>query len=194
MTMAEKLTTIAQNQQQVYEAGKAAAGGFDWDAFQENGNRTSYEYAFCRSWTDANYAPKYPITGKVPQCFSMSKITNTKVPIVASGAMTGTFQESEIVTIPRLDISAATAVTNTFYGAKRLTKVIFVGVIRANNLDLSSCPNVTKQSLLSLLNCLEDKTKSSSTVQWMVNLGSVNKEKLTAAELAIAEAKGWRVK
>ena len=62
MSIAEKLTTIAENMQKVYDAGKAAAddsGGYEegysqaesdfWDALTDNGNRVFYEYAFSRS-------------------------------------------------------------------------------------------------------------------------------------------------
>ena len=62
MSIAEKLTTIAENMQKVYDAGKASAGdsgGYEegysqaesdfWDAFQQNGNRTFYEYGFCNT-------------------------------------------------------------------------------------------------------------------------------------------------
>ena len=83
MSVAEKLQIIAENQQMVYEAGKAAGGGggdtdaaynegmeagmqaeYDrfWDDFQQNGNRKSYMYAFTGDgWTIETLKPKYPI-------------------------------------------------------------------------------------------------------------------------------------
>ena len=80
MSVAEKLQIIAENQQKVYEAGKAAGGdtevayneGFDdgkqaeydrfWDDFQQNGTRADYKYAFSGTgWTEETLKPKYPI-------------------------------------------------------------------------------------------------------------------------------------
>ena len=63
MTRAEKLTAIAENQQKVYEAGKAA-GSMDefWDKFQNYGNRTDYQNAFGGiGWTPETFKPKHPI-------------------------------------------------------------------------------------------------------------------------------------
>ena len=85
MSIADKLVTIAENEQRVYDAGyekgkqeggdteTAYSQGFDagkqaeydefWDAFQPNkGAAQSYEYAFCGSrWNDITFKPKYDI-------------------------------------------------------------------------------------------------------------------------------------
>ena len=86
MTIAEKLTQIAENEQKVYDAGYAkgkAEGGssyeqgvadgkqaeYDafWDKFQNYGNRRNYYYAFAwqqvanEGWASDAYNPKYPI-------------------------------------------------------------------------------------------------------------------------------------
>lgn len=66
MSIAEKLTLIANNQERVYEAGyaegKKDAGGSDslWDVIQNNGNRIDYEYAFS-GWKTTTITSKYPI-------------------------------------------------------------------------------------------------------------------------------------
>ena len=63
MSIAEKLTTIAENEQKVYEAGKKSQYDEFWDTYQTNGQRTNYTYAFSGlGWTDNLYKPKYPIT------------------------------------------------------------------------------------------------------------------------------------
>lgn len=57
MSIAEKLKTIAENTPKVYASGysKGTAEGYSqaesdfWDAFQQNGNRTFYEYGFCNT-------------------------------------------------------------------------------------------------------------------------------------------------
>lgn len=44
------------------EAGKQAEYDAFWDAFQQNGNRTHYGYAFAgQSWTPTTFKPKYDI-------------------------------------------------------------------------------------------------------------------------------------
>ena len=75
MNIAEKLTTIAENEQRVAianaeleealysksEGGKTYYDEF-WDALQQNGNRINYTYGFMgQSWTDTTFNPKYNI-------------------------------------------------------------------------------------------------------------------------------------
>lgn len=60
--IATKLTTIAENQQKVYNAGKKAEYDRFWKVFQENGQRGNYFYAFAGGgWTPETFKPKYPI-------------------------------------------------------------------------------------------------------------------------------------
>lgn len=112
MSIAEKLLTIAENEQSIsnginteanliaeiqsivdnlptvdddddsyddgYEAGRTAEYDHFWDDFQQNGNRTNYDYAFYR-WSAENFKPKYPIkpTGGAATWFlNGSKVTD----------------------------------------------------------------------------------------------------------------------
>lgn len=86
MTIAEKLTKIAENEQKVYDAGYArgyddgeivGGGSYDegfedgkkaeydafWDAFQsDKGNPHNYQYTFCNyAWNDETFKPKYDL-------------------------------------------------------------------------------------------------------------------------------------
>ena len=74
MSIADKLTTIADNQQKVYDTGyeKGNQTGYDagketqeqdfWDTYQQNGARTNYTGAFAgRGWKDEIFKPKYSI-------------------------------------------------------------------------------------------------------------------------------------
>lgn len=62
MSIADKLTTIAENQQRVYDKGKQSAYDEFWDKFQSNGNRTNYQYGICGyGWTVDTFKPKYSI-------------------------------------------------------------------------------------------------------------------------------------
>ena len=53
------------------EVGKRQAYDAFWDEYQQNGNRTSYEYAFYgRHWTDELFKPKYKMRPiNMGQCF-----------------------------------------------------------------------------------------------------------------------------
>lgn len=69
MSVADKLTTIAENVPKVYNKGlsKGKQTEYDcfWDAYQENGTKTDYDYAFSgSSWRKIFdlRKPKYPIT------------------------------------------------------------------------------------------------------------------------------------
>lgn len=75
MSIAEKLTTIANNMQLVKDAGKAQANDEFWDAFQEKGARNQYPYAF-NNWGYEYIRPKYkvvPTTSHYSQMFYRNK-------------------------------------------------------------------------------------------------------------------------
>lgn len=62
MSIAEKLTTVAENQQKVFDAGKKSEYDAFWDAYQSNGNRRNYAHAFAGpAWGCDVFKPKYPI-------------------------------------------------------------------------------------------------------------------------------------
>ena len=75
MSIAEKLTTIAENEQRVYEAGKTTKWNEMWDGLQNSisgvlGNQNHYEYfcAFNKFIIDENtwvFKPKYTIYPQV---------------------------------------------------------------------------------------------------------------------------------
>lgn len=65
MSIADKLQTVAENQEKVFEAGKTKEWSDFWDVFQDNGKRTDYRYAFYQegasakaNWGDLFY-PKH---------------------------------------------------------------------------------------------------------------------------------------
>lgn len=63
MSIAEKLTTIAENEQKVYDAGKQAEYDRFWDIHQTNGTRNIYAGAFA-GWRGENFNPKYKMAPK----------------------------------------------------------------------------------------------------------------------------------
>ena len=111
--------------------GKQAEYDAFWDAFQLNGTRTAYDYAFYSAgelaadggWTDEIFKPKYDIKPK-GTCYSMFFRTNIKdltkigcgVDIDFSQATTfnAIFYASGVVTIGVLDLRNVTAVSQAF--------------------------------------------------------------------------------
>ena len=103
MSIAEKLTTVAENVQKVYEAGEQKQYDLLWDAIQRKGTRTIYDSAFIgSSWNDEVFKPKYdirPATAK--NMFRAMKVTNLKASLESAGVV--------------LDTSACTDFETTFY-------------------------------------------------------------------------------
>ena len=131
MSIADKLTQIAENQQKVFEAGKQAEYDRFRDTFQQNGNRTDYGYAFRGdTWTDDIFNPKYDIVPNTygVQMFHLSSITRLASKLKELGVKLDTskcnsflqmFQSSSIKDIPELDGSNCNSLSYTFgSGAK----------------------------------------------------------------------------
>lgn len=135
----------------------------------------------------------------------LSKVTNasalfgynsvlTTIPKINLSSMTTStylFQnDSKLETIEELTISEKVAfVTSSFSGCTALTRLIMAGTLATNGLDLHWSTKLDKESVLSIINILQDKTAVGGT--WTVTLGSENLAKLTDAEKAVATQKGW---
>ena len=204
MTFAEKLTTIAENEQKVYDAGYqkgVSEGGGDsmgafWDAYQEDGNRTNYAYAFYgRGWTDETYKPKHNITasGAFSQMFGYSHITDTLVPLnFGFHASTQVFRDSTIKNIPSLTVASGQTFSNWFVNCYDLENVTFVNCEIEQPISFAHSKKLTHDCLVHILDKLADKRSDTSGTQWVCTLGTVNLNKLTVAEKAEAtDKKGW---
>lgn len=98
--------------------------------------------------------------------------------------------------LKKIDIvrcNADTTFENPFRQVTKLEEVTFSGVIGQNGLNLQWATNLTRESLLSIINCLQDKSGDTSGTQWKVTLGGTNLDKLTSEEKATAEKKGWEL-
>ena len=88
--------------------------------------------------------------------------------------------------IPRLNTSNVTNMGSMFYQCIALTE--FGGLTNLKvNLDLSSCYELTHDSLMNVINEAADVTADPKTL----TLGTTNLNKLTDEEKAIATNKGW---
>lgn len=158
-TIAEKLTTVAENIPKVYEAGKKSEYDAFWDVLQSNGNAQNYNYLFANGgWNDEIYNPKHPLalSTAVGIFISQTKITDTKVPIYAQGVyLNQTFSAAKsIKTIRDLYVNESTTYNLTFSNCDELEELNMVGTIGRNNFDVSTCKSLNTSSLLSILKAL----------------------------------------
>lgn len=141
MSIAEKLTTVAENVPKVYEAGAKSEYDKFWDAFQNNGKKTFYQYAFY-AWNDGFY-PKYDIKpeGSLASAFFLNKIKgDMKQRLIDCGVefntslvynMNSSFQACYDLTVaPILDLSSMgdNSLGNTFFNCVNLTEASFVNM------------------------------------------------------------------
>lgn len=164
MSIAEKLTTIASNQQRVYDAGysagQQAGGGGDWFAKYTNALDGNYKGAFASvGWTDETYTPTETIvcTKGASTGFTSARITDTKVPIELRCAdITTMFAGCDkLKTIPLLGFYGVTTSSSVFAGCSALENITTDGVIQSG-LGFSGSPKLTNASVQSVIDHLAD--------------------------------------
>lgn len=175
MSISDKLTTIAENQQKVFDAGKKKQYDDFWDEFQDYGKRVCYRNAFYGSmdgthlygWNDLTYNPKYPI--KVTPVYINSlfyyntAITNTKVEIEINGdgTVTDVFGRCyKLETIPLLRLIGNHTFSNPFYRCDNLKNITIEGEI-TGSIDFQYSP-LSKASIVSIIEHLSDTASSKS--------------------------------
>lgn len=212
MSIADKLTTIAENVQKVYDAGKAAGGGGSgyeegfadgklderdsfWDTFQNKGKRDDYQRAFYNTfWNDTTYNPKYPIacnngTTAANNMFDTARITDTKVPItITDGYSDSTFVRCmQLVTIQKLILNNVGRFQSTFTGCSKLQNITIEGSIDVN-FNISATAVLTNASVQSIIDHLKDLTgETTQTLTFHTNV------KITTNQINAAKGKNWTV-
>lgn len=124
MSIADKLTRVAENVPRVYEAGKDAGRETEynafWDAFQENGDRYNYQSGFAGyGWNAENFKPKYDIVPLRCDNIFASTINLNRLDLAL------TLQELGVA----FDTSKCTNLTYAFY----YSKIARVGEINATS-------------------------------------------------------------
>lgn len=185
MSIAEKLLTIAENEQKVYDAGFEAgrlSGGYGegyeagqkaeydrfWNEYLQNGERENFPYAFAGvCWSDEVYNPPYELTATTSANYMYyfnSVITNTKVPIIIDTATAQNvfYQCTRLETIPSIKVTDRTVFTSWFSGCRALTDINFTeDSVIANNISLSPCP-LLHDSILNIISVLKDFRETQS--------------------------------
>lgn len=133
----------------------------------------------------SNYMSAFIQGSLITRCPKIS-IENCKT----SSSTSYMFALSPIETIEKLVVSAETYFEpSTFRECTKLKNLTVEGAIGRNNLDVHWSAELTRDSLLTILNALTDKTGVSGT--WTVTLGETNLAKLSEDDIAVAEQKGW---
>ena len=124
MSIAEKLITIAENEQRVYERGKQAEYDTFWDVYQENGSRLNYNYAFAGTgWTEKVFCPKFNFKPTGTYCM----FYNNKF----AGDLVQRLEECGV----SLDLSRVNDGTRTFMYATKITRIGSVNVSLAPSIN-----------------------------------------------------------
>lgn len=197
MSIANKLATIAENEQKVFDAGKKAEYDAFWDAYQDNGNPLDYTYAFAGGrWRENSFHPKYDLVAikgnSANSMFYYSRISKIIVVLdlrLATSIAQTFYSCSLLKTISLLKVSETTMFgNNTFGNCPALENITIEGVI-AQSTGFPHSSNLTHDSLMSIIGALKDF--SGTGEKRTLTLHADAKARLTDAEKAIATQKGW---
>jgi hypothetical protein len=118
-----------------FAEGKKAEHDAFWDAYQKNGTRTNYYWAFYGDgWTDDTFKPKYDIKATLYGCsmFSATTITDLSESLKIAGIKldtsemidaTSMFNASKTRTIPELDFSNVTVNSSTVFANSNVVEI-----------------------------------------------------------------------
>lgn len=217
MSIADKLTAIAENEQKVYDAGSTNLLNhltnnkerYDFSKFFYGADCTglTFDSTFFENATTTNSLfylyqgtelPKGVIMPKATSignsgfgaAYYITEIYDMQIPVQST--WNNCFNScGELVTIGfpiKSDVN--TVFPNIFYGCRELVNVTFDGEI-GQNISMSACTKLSHDSLMSLINTLYDYKAEGSTTTRTATLGATNLAKLTDTEKAIATQKGW---
>ena len=153
MGIAEKLQTVAENEQKVYDAGVQAEYDKFWDTYQNYGKKTDYTYTTFMYWSEKIFKPKYDIkpVGTANSLFrNMTGITDLDACLKECGVT--------------LDLSKVTNFNDAF-GQSSIEYI--------DELNLSSCSNATFLFATSKIKRIEKFiTKTDGSIN--LNYGFIN--------------------
>ncbi len=167
MSIAEKLSAIAANEEKVFGAGKTEQYNTFWDNFQQNGNHRTYSHAFKGvGWNDNTFKPKYDLIFDEwdNYVFHYSDITDLKSIIEKHGITFDTsavkgftswfYGSKKLMYLPPIDMAGATACLNMFGYCSALKEVDLSnlsGDVQGHNTVFQYCGELRE---LRLTNCV----------------------------------------
>lgn len=187
MGIANKLTTIAENMQVLYDVatkngedygyasgktegyneGYQAYYNWFWDTFQYNDTEVNYVSRFRRWTATALYNPKYnfkhslSVSESAQDTFRDAFFTDLKVDNIFSDVSVlayTCYQCTKLINARTFHITEKTSYTSPFYGCTELKEIRFNGTIGKNGLSFSSCTKLSKDSHISTIEHLSATT------------------------------------
>lgn len=129
MSIAEKITKIAENEKKVYDAGKKSEYDAFWDSYQDNGKRTDYSLAFGGAgWNEEIFKPKYAIapTNAYMMFYQNKSIKDLSAVSIDTSKCTNfqyTFSAPALTKIGVVDTTSANGLFQTFYNSTSLVEI-----------------------------------------------------------------------
>lgn len=185
MSISEKLTSIADNQQKIFEAGQKSEYDRFWDKYQKNGAKLWYNYAFAGTrWTEETFKPKYDLVASgCAYMFSDCAVKNLKTTLENLGLTLDTstatsavymFSNSYIAEVGELDMTSAVVLTGIFYGARIVSVDKLILRSDGTNTLINAFYNASN-----LENIIFEGTVGASVdMHWSTNLSRVSIESL----------------
>ena len=208
MSVADKLTQIAENEQAVFEAGKKNEHTAFWGAFQNNGNRTDYRYAFAGAgagWTVSNFKPMYSMhpTTDAREMFRDSRINadlgailnECGVTLNFSGCtrMENAFYNTYFTALPEIDLSGAIATSVFDWSSKLVTISSLITSETSTGIGFYKCTslkNITITGIIAISLWIADSPLTKASIESVISAlsGTVTGKTLSIKATAKQEA------
>lgn len=215
MSIADKLTTIAENEVKVFNAGKEAEYNSFWDMLQENGKRYDYTMGFSGgSWNDETFKPKYDIkpSWACVSMFNRTHITDLEAALNRSGVILDLsnnanygdcFAYSKITVLPEITLASFASTTyNMFSNCTKLhtiRKLTFSEGMTINFTDTfpvcTALTNVEFAGILTGSISLKDSPLSKASIESLIGILSdtATGKTVTLKSSAVEVAMPWDV-
>ena len=221
MSIAEKLTTIAENEPKVFEAGKKAREDEFWNTIQNNGNATTYTRLFSNThWTDSLFKPRHNLVMSAgANAFQENNVITAidkkydgspliiDMSLISTNTMTTRmfYKTTALKSIGTIIPRKETTWSQTFDVASKLTTIRFSDGVMEDGTDISASQNPENNKIgkaIDFSDCPLDVESIRSIINalydysgtsdtYVLTLGSVNLAKLTEGEKKTATDKGW---
>ena len=138
------------------EQGKQAEYDRFWDTYQENGNKTNYNYAFAGfGWNDETYKPKYSFPQKGAKASGQNMYQNAKMTRIDG------------------DFSGFNNLNYAFYQNKSIVWINVVDLTSANAGTVGTFSNLTNLVTIEKIISSENTAWNNSTFQGSSNLTNI---------------------
>ena len=174
---------------------------WDENIFKPKYNLTAYDgsFMFYYNRSSLNIKTALENAGVVLDTSGATNVQNMfyrcgspELPTIDLSSATNTircFYSADIVTIEKVIFSENTVIASNLFGDTSGLENITIGGEICSDIIFSACTKLTHDSLMSIINHLNDF--SGTTTTKTCTLGTTNLAKLTDAEKAIATQKGW---